>query len=316
MSISPPSTPSAIRLVASEGRRLDTISRTVTPLSLDEARAAREGAIDGRASSKGPRLLRGWAAALFCALLAFVPATQSHARHLTDPHAGEAAMVSPATVPTVHDPAERLNRATFRFNNGADRYVMGPVARGYAAVTPRVVRDRVGAALSNLGEPFTAVNDVLQVRGRDAGRATSRFLINSTLGGLGLFDVASRLGVEGHESDFGQTLGRYGVGSGPYVVLPLLGPSSLRDGIGVVVEVVADPVSIATAGVGSFGLARGTTEAIDGRAAMEPMMRALKQASDPYATVRSAYAQNRASMVRSARGETEALADFDAAPTR
>lgn len=288
----------------------------VTPLSLVEAKAARQGAIDGKAVLGGPRLQRGWAAALFCVLLTVAPAVRANAQEADLPAAGEAATVSPATVTTVHDPFERVNRATFKFNSGADRYVMGPVSRGYATVTPRIVRNRIGALLGNLGEPFTAVNDVLQVRGRDAGRTTSRFLINSTLGGLGLFDVASRFGIDGHESDFGQTLGRYGVGGGPYVVLPLLGPSSIRDSVGGIVESVADPVSVATAGVGSFGLIRGTSEAIDGRAAMEPMMQALKQAPDPYATVRASYVEGRAAMVRAARGEVESRADLEASTNR
>jgi len=300
----------------------------VSPLSPMEAAATRRGAIEARTASEGPRLSRGWSIALFCALIGASPTVQAHAQTPAAPQQatptasydarleGEATMVSVATVPTIRDPLEGLNRATFKFNGGADRYVMGPVARGYAFVMPRVVRKRVGAVLTNLGEPFTAVNDVLQIRGRDAGKTTSRFLINSTIGGLGLFDVASRLGVEGHESDFGQTLGRYGMASGPYVVLPLLGPTSVRDGVGQVVEIVGDPVSIATAGVGSFGLIHGGVEAIDGRASAEPMVRALAEAADPYATVRSAYAQNRASMVSAARGEGEALPEFESVSSR
>lgn len=286
----------------------------VSLLSRAEAAEARRTAIDNTAPA--PRLAMGWKAALLGTVLFCGAATQSRAQEVFVPApdanapVSEVTTVSAATVTTISDPLERMNRATFKFNNGADRYVMGPVSRGYTSLTPRVVRNRVGAVLANLGEPFTAVNDVLQVRARDAGRTTSRFLINSTIGGLGLFDVASRLGVEGHESDFGQTLGRYGAGSGPYLVLPLLGPTSLRDGVGQVVEIVADPVSMATAGVGSFGLIHGTTEAIHGRASVEPMVQALKQAPDPYASLRSAYAQNRAAHVSRARGEQEALPDF------
>lgn len=295
-------------------RRATVPAYPVALLTRAEAEAARVGAIEGVTLPSGPRLQRGWAAALFAMLLTLAPGLHARAQEVSPSE--DVATVSAATVTTVRDPFERMNRATFKFNNGADRYVMRPVVRGYTFVTPKVVRNRVGAVLGNLGEPFTAVNDVLQVRGRDAGRATSRFLINSTLGGLGLFDVASRLGVEGHESDFGQTLGRYGVGSGPYVVFPFLGPSTVRDGVGGVVEFIADPVSIATAGVSNFGLIHATTEVIDGRASAEPMIQALQKAADPYATVRSAYAQNRASVVRTARGEREVMADFEASQER
>src|SRR5205085_9208469 len=122
------------------------------------------------------------------------------------------------------------SRPLFAFSMGLDRYLIGPVAHGYMAVTPRPLRQRVTAFLDNLGEPNTAINDVAQGHLKRAGRATSRFAINSTVGVLGLFDVASRLGINGHDSDFGQTLGRYGAHPGPYLYLPAVGPLTCATG--------------------------------------------------------------------------------------
>jgi phospholipid-binding lipoprotein MlaA len=142
----------------------------------------------------------------------------------------------------------------------------------------------------------------------------SRFLINSTVGGLGFFDVGGKLGLEGHEADFGQTLGRYGSGSGRYLVLPLMGPTSLRDAAGGLVDTMTDPVSLATAGGSkTFGRVRSSLTAVDARASADGLIRALDDAADPYAMMRSAYLQNRADMVRQARGGAQVLPDFDAA---
>jgi phospholipid-binding lipoprotein MlaA len=212
------------------------------------------------------------------------------------------------------DPWEGFNRGAFKFNRGLDRFVIGPIGRGYMKVTPRVVRNRVSSVVANLGEPGTAINDLAQGRARAAGVTTSRFLINSTVGGLGLFDVGAKMGLEGHESDFGQTLGRYGAGSGRYVVLPLLGPTTLRDGAGRVIDTMTDPVALATAGASrSFGMVRSGVTAVDARASADGFFRALDDATDPYAMMRSAYLQNRADMVRQAQGGVQVLPDFDAA---
>jgi len=212
-----------------------------------------------------------------------------------------------------NDPWEGFNRGAFKLNRGLDRFVIGPIGRGYTKITPRAVRNRVSSVVANLGEPGTAINDLAQGRPRAAGVTTSRFLINTTVGGLGLFDVGAKLGLEGHESDFGQTLGRYGAGSGRYVVLPLLGPTTLRDGAGRFVDTMTDPVALATAGGSkSFGMIRGGVTAVDARASADGFFRALDDATDPYATMRSAYLQNRADMVRQARGGVQVLPDFDA----
>ncbi|USQ94898.1 MlaA family lipoprotein [Caulobacter sp. RL271] len=213
-----------------------------------------------------------------------------------------------------NDPWEGFNRGTFKLNRGFDRFLIGPMARGYMRVTPRVARNRVTTFVANLAEPRTALNDLAQGRPRAAGVTASRFLINSTAGGLGLFDVGGKLGLEGHVGDFGQTLGRYGAKPGRYLVLPLMGPTTLRDGAGRLVDMMTDPVSMATADAPKmFGSIRATTTVLDKRATGDGFFRALDDAADPYAMMRSAYLQNRADMVRQAKGGVQVLPDFDAA---
>jgi phospholipid-binding lipoprotein MlaA len=130
------------------------------------------------------------------------------------------------------DPIEGVNRATFAFNDAVDKAVLTPVARGYQAVTPQFVRTGVSNAFGNVGDVGTSVNNLLQGKPGNAVSDVGRVLINTTLGILGLFDVATPMGLEKNNEDFGQTLGKWGVPSGPYVVLPLLGPSTLRDTFG------------------------------------------------------------------------------------
>jgi phospholipid-binding lipoprotein MlaA len=129
------------------------------------------------------------------------------------------------------DPWERMNRGTFAFNEAVDGAVLKPVAKGYKAVTPQFVRSGVANAFSNVGDVGIGVNNLLQGKPGDALSDIGRVLVNSTLGILGLFDVATPMGLDKNNEDFGQTLGKWGVGSGPYLVIPLLGPSTLRDGI-------------------------------------------------------------------------------------
>ena len=130
------------------------------------------------------------------------------------------------------DPMEGLNRATYALNDAVDEAVFKPVAKGYQTVTPGFFRAGVTNLFTNIGDVATAVNNLLQGKAGDATSDVGRFLVNSTLGVLGLFDVATPMGLEKHNEDFGQTLGKWGVGSGPFLVLPLMGPSTLRDAIG------------------------------------------------------------------------------------
>jgi phospholipid-binding lipoprotein MlaA len=213
-----------------------------------------------------------------------------------------------------NDPWEGFNRRAFKFNRGFDRALIGPMGRGYVKVTPRVVRNRVSSFVANLAEPRTAINDLVQGHPGAAGVTASRFLVNTTAGGLGLFDVGGKLGLQGHQGDFGQTLGRYGAGSGRYLVLPLMGPTTLRDGAGRLIDMMTDPVSMATAGGPKmFGSIRSTATVLDRRANADGFFRAMDDAADPYVMMRSAYLQQRADLVRQARGGVQVLPDFDAA---
>lgn len=139
----------------------------------------------------------------------------------------------------VYDPWEGFNRSVYRFNAGFDHYVFLPVVRGYATITPNIVEDGISNFFNNIFEINTLINTVLQLKGQKSLETTGRFIINSTVGVLGLFDVATKLGINEHDEDFGQTLGHYGVGNGPYLVLPLLGPSNLRDASGIGIDTLA-----------------------------------------------------------------------------
>src|SRR2546430_6685073 len=140
------------------------------------------------------------------------------------------------------DPLEPLKRAVFGFNDAADRAVIKPVARAYRAVLPGIVRTGVSNFFSNLEDVWISVNDVLQGKFQQGLDDFGRVLFNSTFGVAGIFDFASELGFQKHNEDFGQTLGSWGVGSGAYLVLPILGPSTIRDGFGLLLDTQADLV--------------------------------------------------------------------------
>lgn len=137
------------------------------------------------------------------------------------------------------DPWEGFNRKMFAFNQKADQYVLKPAAKGYKAVTPKPVRSSVSNFFSNLGELRTIASDILQLKMGQAISDTSRFVVNTTLGFFGFFDVATHIGLKEHDEDFGQVLGYWGVGSGPYIMWPLLGPSTVRDSVGLGFEYAA-----------------------------------------------------------------------------
>lgn len=220
-----------------------------------------------------------------------------------------------ANTTLAYDPWQPVNRGLFAVGMGVDRAVVGPITHGYMRVAPMAVRNRVSAVVYNLGEPSTALEDLLQGHPKRAGRASLRFVVNSTVGLLGLFDVAHHWGLAGHEADFGQTLGRYGAQPGPYVYVPVVGPLNLRDGVGRVVDIVTDPVGALTGPITSTpGAIRTGVTALDQRAAGDAAFEALRDATDPYVTVRSAYSQYRAAIVDKATGETAPLPDFDVAP--
>jgi phospholipid-binding lipoprotein MlaA len=180
----------------------------------------------------------GAAAGLLCLLLGGCAGTPPlPPGFATHPELAEVA--SEPSVLDVYDPLEPLNRAIYNFNAGFDRYVFLPIVRAYELVTPDFLADRVSDFFDNLGEIPTFANALLQLKPEVAGRAATRFVVN-TMFTAGLFDLAgARGGVPQLREDFGQTLGYWGVGPGPYLVIPVLGPSNLRDGTGTLTEALA-----------------------------------------------------------------------------
>lgn len=198
---------------------------------------------------------------------------------------------------TPGDPLERMNRGTYRFNAAIDRAVLKPVATGYRNGVPRVIRTGIGNLLSNLSFPTTIVNDLLQLKLKDAAIDLGRFAINSTLGIGGLLDPASHFGIPRNNEDFGQTLGRWGVPAGPYVVLPLLGPSTLRDAPSVLADAQTDlrvQLDLET----DERAALGALSVFDRRAKLLAIDPSIEAAYDPYAFVRNVWLQRREYQVR------------------
>lgn len=159
--------------------------------------------------------------------------------------AGGAAPANPPAAGTDAnpDPWEGFNRAVFRFNDRLDRYALKPVAKGYKKVTPRALRTGITNFFTNLNMPVVLINDLLQGKVRAAGSDGARFFVNTTLGFAGFVDASTILGIARNDEDFGQTLGVWGVSTGPYLVLPFLGPSSARDGVGFAADVGTSPTT-------------------------------------------------------------------------
>jgi phospholipid-binding lipoprotein MlaA len=141
------------------------------------------------------------------------------------------------------DPLEPLNRGIYTFNEGLDTVLLKPLAEVYRGVIPKIVRTGISNVFSNLNDVIVALNNLLQGKLTNAASDVARVMVNTTVGVLGVIDVASKAGLEKHDEDFGQTLGYWGVGDGPYLVLPLLGPRTLRDSAGLVVDYRVDPVT-------------------------------------------------------------------------
>lgn len=183
----------------------------------------------------------------------------------------------------------------YRFNDTVDRAVLKPVAKSYQEHVPAQMRRGVRNFFSNLGMPIVIANDLLQFKPRAALSATGRFLLNSTVGLAGFFDPATRLGLREHDEDFGQTLGRWGVPEGPYLVLPFLGPSSLRDAPSLYADALIDPTYQTIETPEQYGAI--ALEAIDIRARLLDADEAIAGAFDPYAFVREAWLQRRRYLV-------------------
>lgn len=205
-----------------------------------------------------------------------------------------------AQIEETNDPFEPTNRYIFEVNRFLDEMLFKPVAWWYRAGVPDPARTGITKALANLRLPWTAGNDLLQGEMERAYVATMRFLINSTVGVLGVFDVATDWGYPNHEEDFGQTFGIWGAPEGPYLMLPVFGPSNPRDGIGLAADSLADPVNILlrihTSG-GEF--ARGVVSGVDVRERnLETLADLEKNSVDFYATIRSVYRQRRDNEIR------------------
>lgn len=194
------------------------------------------------------------------------------------------------------DPLEAYNRAMYKFNDAVDRAVVRPVAQAYKDTVPQPVQSGVTNFFSNLDDAWVFVNDLLQFKFEQAVSDLSRLIWNSTVGLFGLIDVATPMGLPKHNEDFGQTLGAWGVGEGPYIVLPFLGPSTLRDTGGLVVDYEYDPLNEVEdndAYWTAFAL-----RAIDTRAQLLSATKVVEQAAiDPYVFVRDAYLQRRRNLV-------------------
>ncbi len=195
------------------------------------------------------------------------------------------------------DPWERFNRGTQRFNDALDRAVLRPVATGYRKHVPQVIRTGIGNLLGHLAFPTTIVNDLLQLKLRDTAADVGRFMLNSTLGIGGLLDPATRVGIARNDEDFGQTLGRWGMPAGPYLVLPVLGPSTLRDAPALAADSQTDLRVQLDLDTGER-IALGVMTAVDRRAALLGADSALDGAFDRYAFMRNAWLQRREYRVR------------------
>ena len=201
------------------------------------------------------------------------------------------------------DPLEETNRGTFAFNRLIDRWILDPVTEGYRWLVPEPGRKAISRVFANLAAPKILVNDLLQLEWKDASVTSGRMVVNTTVGLVGLFDVAEKIGLEPHDSDFGQTLALAGTPSGPYVVLPLLGPSTVRDGIGTAIDGFFQPTYYI---LGPSNVLLGPTEillytgssGISTRDRHYLELKSLEDSSiDFYAAMRSGYYQDRVAAI-------------------
>lgn len=221
------------------------------------------------------------------------------------------APVSQAVEPgkgVAHDPWEGLNRAVFRFNDGVDAYVLKPVSKGYQRVAPEPVQTGVYNFFSNLGEVSNTVNSLLQGDWGRAGNSAGRLVLNSTIGLAGLVDVANAAGLRRSEAeDFGQTLSVWGLPSGPYLVLPLLGPSTATDTLGLPVDWSMEPVRYVDSDAARIAFV--AVESIDERARLLSAEELIS--GDRYSFIREAYLQRREYLISNGALEDDFGEDFE-----
>ncbi|WP_119395018.1 MlaA family lipoprotein [Salinibius halmophilus] len=210
------------------------------------------------------------------------------------------------------DPLEPFNRKIHQFNDFFDRILLKPAAVGYQQVTPKVVDDGITNVFENLGEPRNAVNNLLQAKPSASGVSIGRFAINSTIGLAGFFDPANQIGWREKPEDFGQTLAVWGVGSGPYIVLPLFGPSTLRDGLAGIPDSALSPLPYAYGALDAawyVPLAVTGVDAIDSRADVLTLEALLT--GDRYVAMRDFYLENRAFEIADGKVEDEFASDLE-----
>ena len=246
-----------------------------------------------------------------CAVALSFAATGCASTQNADGGAADAAEIS--------DPLEGVNRGVFAFNDAVDRAVGRPIAQGYRAVVPKPARTGVRNFLSNLRSPIVLANNVLQGDVEGSGKTLLRAVVNTTVGVGGLFDVAGHEGVKDDPEDFGQTLAVWGAGHGPYLVLPLLGPSSVRDATGMMVDSYADPLRLYLYNTDNEGwhYARIGATYVDKREELLDVLDDLRKNSfDYYAALRSVYVQRREALVHDQNPDETAapsIPDYDSA---
>lgn len=209
---------------------------------------------------------------------------------------------SEPTPSAVYDPFEGWNRGVYAFNDGVDRAVLEPVAKGYRTVTNEPVRQGVSNFLSNLGQPVVFANTVLQGKPMAALDTVTRFALNTTVGIGGVFDPATALDVPRHREDFGQTLGVWGVSSGPYLVVPFMGSSNLRDVIGLGVDGAINPINyVEFDGDTEFRISTAVLGVVSIRESLIEAVEILRDQPEPYVALRRNYTQQRDAAIRDGR---------------
>jgi len=221
----------------------------------------------------------------------------------------ESACTSTGTAGKNIDPFEPINRPIYELNDVADRYLLRPVGKGYNAIFPKPVRTGIGNFYDNLTYPVTIVSGLFQGKLEQATQDTVRLLVNSVFGVFGFFDVAAGGGLPPHDEDFGQTFAKWGIPQGPYIVIPFLGPSTVRDGIGIFANVQVNPlVQMSNSSVRDKLLILWY---IESRAALIGPDELVRDAFDPYLFVRDAYLQNRQFLINDSTQSSDEFFDDD-----
>ena len=268
-----------------------------------------------KVQANGPDRLAARRLTMLTAIAVWTFASCAHAQFRTPP-----SKVRPATISdslTVEDPFEGVNRVFYAIHQVIDHVFLRPLALGYSHATATPVRKAVHNLVTEVSEPVVFGNDVLQLRVKRAAKTLGRFLVNATLGVGGLFDPATKMGLDHHDNGFGTTLGRYGVKPGPYLFIPLMGPTNFRDVIGTGFDFYSDPVGrIHYPKRGYVLLGIGVVGGLDQRAESDADLQQIESmGTDSYATLRSLYMQQREADIRGDKPvSVEELPSFDDVP--